>query len=57
MEPQGEDSVEKEKGNEKEEEHLEITEDETLKYHLLGPSLTKAGQDAVDQRKVSKHNP
>ncbi|KAL3469420.1 hypothetical protein BJX99DRAFT_241323 [Aspergillus californicus] len=28
--------------------------DETLKYHLLGPSLTKAGQDAVDQRKVSE---
>jgi DNA polymerase kappa len=27
-------------------------EEETLKYHLLGPSLTKAGQDAVDQRKV-----
>lgn len=27
---------------------------ETLKYHLLGPSLTKAGQDAVDQRKVSR---
>lgn len=26
--------------------------DETLKYHLLGPSLTKAGQNAVDQRKV-----
>lgn len=26
---------------------------ETLKYHLLGPSLTKAGQDAVDQKKVS----
>ncbi|KAL4892845.1 hypothetical protein BDV59DRAFT_193404 [Aspergillus ambiguus] len=25
----------------------------TLKYHLLGPSLTKAGQDAVDQQKVS----
>lgn len=25
----------------------------TLKYHLLGPSLTKAGQDAVDQAKVS----
>lgn len=24
----------------------------TLKYHLLGPSLTKAGQDAVDQSKV-----
>ncbi|PLB51618.1 IMS-domain-containing protein [Aspergillus steynii IBT 23096] len=27
---------------------------ETLKYSLLGPSLTKAGQDAVDQRKVSE---
>jgi len=26
---------------------------DTLKYHLLGPSLTKAGQDTVDQRKVS----
>jgi DNA polymerase kappa len=24
----------------------------TLKYHLLGPSLTKAGQDSVDQKKV-----
>ncbi|KAH7027827.1 uncharacterized protein B0I36DRAFT_144018 [Microdochium trichocladiopsis] len=29
-------------------------EHETLKYHLLGPSLTKAGQDAVDQSKVSE---
>ena len=27
---------------------------ESLKYHLLGPSLTKAGQDSVDQQKVSK---
>ncbi|KAL1845836.1 hypothetical protein Plec18170_009542 [Paecilomyces lecythidis] len=27
---------------------------DTLKYHLLGPSLTKAGQDTVDQRKVSE---
>lgn len=27
-------------------------EHDTLKYHLLGPSLTKAGQDAVDQKKV-----
>lgn len=27
-------------------------EHRTLKYHLLGPSLTKAGQDAVDQQKV-----
>ncbi|KAK2606380.1 hypothetical protein QQS21_003199 [Conoideocrella luteorostrata] len=26
----------------------------TLKYHLLGPSLTKAGQDKVDQGKVSE---
>lgn len=26
----------------------------TLKYHLLGPSLTKSGQDGVDQRKVSE---
>ncbi|KAM3494466.1 hypothetical protein MY3957_002189 [Beauveria namnaoensis] len=26
----------------------------TLKYHLLGPSLTKAGQDSVDQKKVSE---
>jgi hypothetical protein len=25
----------------------------SLKHQLLGPSLTKAGQDAVDQRKVS----
>lgn len=25
----------------------------TLKYSLLGPSLTKAGQDKVDQNKVS----
>lgn len=23
----------------------------TLKYQLLGPSLTKAGQDSVDQQK------
>ncbi|KAJ5175744.1 uncharacterized protein N7482_001621 [Penicillium canariense] len=27
---------------------------ETLKYQLLGPSLLKAGQDAVDQQKVSE---
>ena len=26
----------------------------SLKYHLLGPSLTKAGQDTVDQQKVSE---
>ncbi|KAK5634868.1 hypothetical protein RRF57_010581 [Xylaria bambusicola] len=32
----------------------ESGEHQTLKYHLLGPSLTKAGQDAVDQSKVSE---
>ena len=31
-----------------------LSEHDTLKYHLLGPSLTKAGQDAVDQTKVSE---
>lgn len=30
----------------------EAEDDRTLKYHLLGPSLTKAGQDKVDQSKV-----
>ena len=30
----------------------EVSEHDTLKYHLLGPSLTKAGQDKVDQQKV-----
>lgn len=29
-----------------------VNEHDTLKYHLLGPSLTKAGQDSVDQQKV-----
>jgi DNA polymerase kappa len=29
-------------------------EHDSLRYHLLGPSLTKAGQDAVDQQKVSE---
>ena len=32
-------------------------EHDTLKYHLLGPSLTKAGQDAVDQQKVKLRSP
>ncbi|KAI9843371.1 MAG: hypothetical protein M1838_002646 [Thelocarpon superellum] len=27
---------------------------ETLKHYLLGPSLTKAGQDSVDQQKVAE---
>lgn len=30
-----------------------IGEHDSLKYRLLGPSLTKAGQDSVDQQKVS----
>lgn len=30
-------------------------EHDTLKYSLLGPSLTKSGQDNVDQQKVSQH--
>ncbi|KAM5434742.1 putative DNA-directed DNA polymerase [Microsporum ferrugineum] len=29
-------------------------EHDTLKYQLLGPSLTKAGQDKVDQQRVSE---
>lgn len=33
-------------------EDLEQDDFKTLKYHLLGPSLTKAGQDKVDQSKV-----
>ncbi|KAL8965122.1 MAG: hypothetical protein Q9183_004015, partial [Haloplaca sp. 2 TL-2023] len=32
-------------------EEVAVAEHDTLKYHLLGPSLTKAGQDAVDQQK------
>ena len=32
----------------------DTVEHDTLKYHLLGPSLTKAGQDKVDQQKVSE---
>ena len=35
----------------------EAGEHDTLKYHLLGPSLTKAGQDAVDQQKVNLRPP
>lgn len=27
---------------------------ESLKYHLLGPSLTKAGQDEVNQQRVCR---
>ncbi|KAH6672333.1 DNA-directed polymeras-like protein kappa [Halenospora varia] len=31
-----------------------VNEHDTLKYSLLGPSLTKSGQDSVDQNKVSE---
>ncbi|KAI9051831.1 hypothetical protein LZ554_004093 [Drepanopeziza brunnea f. sp. 'monogermtubi'] len=31
-----------------------VKEHDTLKYSLLGPSLTKSGQDNVDQQKVSE---
>lgn len=34
-------------------ESVHPEDDDTLKYQLLGPSLTKAGQNAVDQQKVS----
>jgi hypothetical protein len=30
-----------------------VPEHDTLKYSLLGPSLTKSGQDNVDQQKAS----
>ena len=30
-----------------------LAEHDTLKYSLLGPSLTKSGQDDVDQQKVN----
>ena len=31
----------------------DVDREKTLKYHLLGPSLTKAGQDEVNQHKAS----
>ncbi|MCJ1421278.1 hypothetical protein MMC32_007640 [Xylographa parallela] len=36
--------------------HSQATNDghDSLRYHLLGPSLTKAGQDSVNQQKVSE---
>ena len=33
-------------------EDVAVSGHESLKRHLLGPSLTKAGQDSVDQQKV-----
>ncbi|OJJ96221.1 hypothetical protein ASPACDRAFT_125768 [Aspergillus aculeatus ATCC 16872] len=52
MEPPGEERPDNNNNN----NNNKVAEDgfETLKYQLLGPSLTKAGQDAVDQRKVSE---
>ena len=54
--------TEKEQQLQRDEDHKETlqsparenSEHDTLKYHLLGPSLTKAGQDSVDQHKVSE---
>ncbi|KAI0108859.1 hypothetical protein GGR51DRAFT_111566 [Nemania sp. FL0031] len=43
-----------ENDNATEPESAESGQHQTLKYHLLGPSLTKAGQDSVDQSKVSE---
>lgn len=31
---------------------IAVAEHDTLKYRLLGPSLTKPGQDTVDQQKA-----
>ncbi|KAL6250239.1 hypothetical protein RBB50_002540 [Rhinocladiella similis] len=33
---------------------LDASQHHSLKHHLLGPSLTKSGQDGVDQKKVSE---
>lgn len=33
-----------------------VSQHATLKYSLLGPSLTKAGQDSVDQAKVTNNS-
>ncbi|KAH8429047.1 Y-family DNA polymerase [Aspergillus melleus] len=49
-EPIGDEIPSETKGKERE----EGDDYKTLKYSLLGPSLTKAGQDAVDQQKVSE---
>ena len=54
MLPQEEEEGEPASKSVEEEQADQDAEDETLKYHLLGPSLTKAGQDSVDQRKVRK---
>lgn len=52
MEPQGDEPEDREQEQASEPQDA-VENSDTLKYHLLGPSLTKAGQDAVDQQKVS----
>lgn len=52
-----EDDTDAAKAGEQTEEHDEPppgSQHHTLKYSLLGPSLTKSGQDGVDQTKVSE---
>lgn len=51
MENVGDSAIPKERAEEP--EPSQEQEHKSLKYSLLGPSLLKAGQDAVDQRKVS----
>lgn len=41
-------------GPESAQEAPQPSQHHSLKHHLLGPSLTKAGQDSVDQKKVSE---
>jgi DNA polymerase kappa len=43
-----------EKGKQDETSLVAASQHRSLKHHLLGPSLTKAGQDAVDLSKVSE---
>ncbi|KAI9925825.1 hypothetical protein MW887_005631 [Aspergillus wentii] len=50
MEPQGDEPEDREQEQASEPQYA-VENSDTLKYHLLGPSLTKAGQDAVDQQK------
>ncbi|KAE8557509.1 hypothetical protein EYB25_002216 [Talaromyces marneffei] len=52
MENVGDSAIPKERAEEP--EPSQEQEHKSLKYSLLGPSLLKAGQDAVDQRKVSE---
>lgn len=49
--PETEDGATERPDGQPDEEKADESHD-TLKYHLLGPSLTKSGQDSVDQTKV-----